>query len=220
MSPLDPAALHPVSERALEPWEVHLSLARLWAVGARLKGGAGRAKNVRAELEAAMKEAPGEPLPQIKLAALEQDGVARRMSAEALVARFPASPDARVFLARVIRDGGGPPEELRAAALAAIAVAPDSVDALTTQAIEELRAGNAEGALVAVSHAAELEPWNSSVFVVRSLVLGAIGRCDEAAVEAQRAIDVLPDDPAPADLRALVEERERITGACVPVTHP
>ena len=39
-------------------------------------------------------------------------------------------------------------------------------------------------------------------------------------VEAQRAIDVLPDDPAPADLRALVQERERITGACQPATRP
>lgn len=220
MRPLDQASLHPSSERALEPWEVHLALADLYAVAARLKGGAARAKNVRSELEAAVKEAPGEALPQIRLAALEPDGEARRARAEALVARFPGSPDARVFLARVLRDGGGPPKERRAAALAAIVAAPDNVDALTTQAIEELRAGNAESALGAVSRAAEIEPWNSSVFVVRSLVLGAIGRCDEAAIEAQRAIDVLPDDPAPADLRALVEEREKITGACEPVTHP
>lgn len=136
------------------------------------------------------------------------------------MARFPRSPEAQVFLARVLRDDGGPPEERRAAALAAIAAAPDSVDALTAHAIEELRAGNAGSALVAVSRAAELEPWNSSVLVVRSLVLGAIGRWDEAAIEAQRAIDVLPDDPAPADLRALVQERERITGACQATTRP
>ena len=148
-------------------------------------------------------------LPQVRLAALERNPDTRRARAEALVARFPGSPEALVFRARVLRDDGGAPEARRAAALAAVAAAPDSVDALTAHAIEELGAGNAEGALVTVSHAAELEPWNSSVYVVRSLVLGAIGRCDEAAIEAQRAIDVLPDNPTPADLRALVQEQER-----------
>ena len=220
VTPLDPAAVRPLSERAMDSWEVHLCLADLWAMAARLKGGAGLARNVRAELEKAARDAPDELVPQIRLADLEHDPDRRRAQAEALATRFPGSPEARVFLARVLRDDGGPPEERRAAALAAIAAAPDSVDALTAHAIEELRAGNAGSALVAVSRAAELEPWNSSVFVVRSLVLGAIGRCEEAAIEAQRAIDVLPDDPAPADLRALVQEQERITGACQPATRP
>jgi len=120
----------------------------------------------------------------------------------------------------VLRDEGGPVEERRAAALAAIAAAPDSVDALTAHAFEELQVGNAESALVSVSRAAELKPWNSSVFVVRALVLGAIGRCDEAALEAQRAIDVLPDDPVYGDLKALIEERDRITRACMPARRP
>jgi hypothetical protein len=220
ITPLDPAALQPLSEREMASWEVHLCLADLWAMAARLKGGSGLARNARTELEAAAKEAPGEVVPQVRLAALERDPVRRRARADELVARFPKSPDALVFRASVLRDEGGPAEERRAAALAAIAAAPDSVDALTAHAIEELRAGNAESGLVTISHAVELEPWNSSVFVFRALILGAVGRCDEAALDAQRAIDVLPDDPVYGDLRALIEERDRIMKECQRTARP
>jgi len=220
ITPLDRSTLQPPSERDMDSWEVHLCFADLWAMAARTKGGSGLARNVRTELEAAAREAPGEVAPQVRLAALERDPARRRARAEELIARFPGSPEALVFRARVLRDEGGQVEERRAAALAAIAAAPDSVDALTAHAFEELQVGNAESALVSVSRAAELEPWNSSVFVVRALVLGAIGRCDEAALEAQRAIDVLPDDPVYGDLKALIEERDRITRACMPARRP
>jgi tetratricopeptide (TPR) repeat protein len=220
ITPLDPAALQPLSEREMASWEIHLCLADLWVMAARTKGGSNSARNVRTELEAAAREAPGEVLPQVRLADLERDPAKRRARAEELVALFPGSPAALVFRARVLGEEGGPPEERRAAALAAVTAAPDSVDALTAHAIEELRAANPESALVTISHAVELEPWNSQVFVVRALVLGAIGRCDEAAAEAQRAIDVLPDDPVYGDLRALIDERDRIDKACTPSSRP
>jgi len=185
-----------------------------WVQPLRAKGSSRLARNVRTELEAAVKEAPGEVVPQVRLASLERDPSRRGVHADELVARFPQSPEALVFRAAVLRDEGGPPEERRAAALAAIASAPDSVDALTAHALEELRVSEPEHALVTISHAVDLEPWNSSVFVVRALILGAIGRCEEASIEAQRAIDVLPDDPVYGDLRALIDERERIIKAC------
>ena len=220
ITPLDPAAIEPSSERELRSWEVHLTFADLWAMAARTKGRSSLAKNVRTELEAAAKEAPDEVVPQVRLASLERNPATRRARAQELVARFPQSREALVFRAAVLRDEGGPPEERRAAALAAIQAAPDNVDALTAHALEELRAGKPQSALVTISHAVALEPWNSSVFVVRALVLGAIGRCEEAAVEAQRAIDVLPDDPVYGDLRALIDERDRITKACIPSPPP
>jgi hypothetical protein len=220
ITPLDRAAVQPLSEGELTSWEGHLCFADLWTVAARTKGNSTLARNVRTELEAAAKEAPGEVIPQVRLASLERDPVRRLARADDLVARFPRSPEALVFRAAVLRDEGGPAEERRAAALAAIAVAPESVDALSAHAIEELRAGNPENALATISHAAELEPWNSSVFVFRALVRGAIGRCDEAALDAQRAIDVLPDDPVYGDLRALIEERDRIIKACKPSKGP
>jgi hypothetical protein len=52
------------------------------------------------------------------------------------------------------------------------------------------------------------------VFVARAVLLAATGRCDEAADSVQRALDVLPDDPPPEDVRALVGERERIRASC------
>ena len=171
---------------------------------------------MRTELEAAAAAAPDEPLPWVRLADLEPDRDLRRARAEALVRRFPGSAEARVFLARVLRDDGGTAEERRAAALAAVNAAPDSVDALTAQAIEEVRAGNGAGALRSVARAEELEPWNPAVFITRAVVLGALGRCEDAVDAAQRALDVLPDDAPPADVRALVRDRERIRAACRP----
>jgi Flp pilus assembly protein TadD len=183
-------------------------------MAARIRGGEGFAPQVRRELEAATVAAPDEPLPQLRLAELERDPDVRRARAEALVQEFPRSAEARVFLARVLRDGGGPVEGRQAAALAAVTAAPDDVDALTAHAIEEMRAGNAAGALRSVARAEQLEPWNPTVFVARALVLSAIGLCEEAVDAVQRALDVLPDNPPPTDVQALVRERERIARSC------
>ncbi|HZJ54163.1 MAG TPA: hypothetical protein VFD38_08485, partial [Myxococcaceae bacterium] len=170
-TPLPKAATRPNTERLLARWEVHLALADLWEMAARIQGGEGLAPRARTELEAAAAAAPDEPLPQLRLAELERDLNVRRERAEALVQKFPRSAEARVFLARVLRDGGGPVEGRQEAALAAVTAAPDDVDALTAHAIEEVRAGNAAGALRSVARAEQLEPWNPTVFVARALVL-------------------------------------------------
>jgi hypothetical protein len=218
--PLPSAVTQPPFERPLPPWEVHLALAELWAMAARTRGGEALGSHVRTELESAATAAPGEPVPQVRLAELEPNRDLRLARAEALVQRFPGSAEARVFLARVQREDGGPVEGRQAAALAAVTAAPDSVDALTVYAIEEVRTGNAAGALRSVGRAEELEPWNPVVFVARALVLVAIGRCEQAVDAVQRALDVLPDDPPPADVRTLVGERERIARTCRPGTNP
>jgi tetratricopeptide (TPR) repeat protein len=210
------------SERLLAPWEVHLCLAELWSLAAQPGGGGGEAaaRQMRRELEASALAAPEQPVPRVRLADLESDPEVRRARAEQLVRQFPEDPEARVFLARVLRDGGGPIEGRREAALAAVRAAPDSVDALTAYALEEMRAGNGDGALRSIARAEELEPWNPAVFLARALVLGATGRCDDAREAAQRALDVLPDDPPPARIRILIQERDRIDRACRALPHP
>lgn len=210
----------PVTERPLVPWEVHLCLAELWLLSTRIPGGAAKAPHVRTEVEAAAAAAPDEARPQVWLADLETDPDVRLERADALVRRFPGDPDALVFRARVLRDDGGSVEGRREAALAAVTAAPESVDALTAHAIEELRAGNASGAVRSLSRAEQLEPWNPAVFVARGVVLGAIGQCEQAVDSVQRALDVLPDDPPVADVRALVQERDRISRTCRPRTGP
>jgi hypothetical protein len=217
-APLPSGSSRARSERLLAPWEVHLTLADLWAMAGRIRGGEALNNQVRAEIEAAVAAAPDEPVALVRLAELEGDPDLRRGRAEALVQRFPGSTEARVLLARVLRDDGGPVEGRREAALAAVSVAPDSVDALTAHAIEELRAGNASGAVRSLARAEQLEPWNPAVFVARAVVLGAIGQCEQAFDSLQRALDVLPDDPPPADVRTLIQERERISWTCRPRT--
>jgi tetratricopeptide (TPR) repeat protein len=219
-APLPPGIGRPRGERLLAPWEVHLTLADLWVMAGRIRSGESLGGQVRAEIEAAVAAAPGEPVALVRLAELEREPDLRRGQAEALVQRFPSSAEARVFLARLLRDEGGPVEGRREAALAAVTAAPDSVDALTAYAVEELRAGNASGAVRSLVRAEQLEPWNPGVFVARAVVLGAIGRCEQAIDSLRRALDVLPDDPPPADVHTLLQERERISRTCRPRTAP
>jgi hypothetical protein len=204
----------PDGDRLLARWEVHLTLADLWEMAARTSGGQALAPRVRQELDAAAADAPDEPLSHIRLVELERDPDVRRERAEALVQRFPGSAEARVLLARVLRDDGGPVEGRREAALAAVTAAPNNVDALTAHAIEEVRSGNAAGALKSVARAGQLEPWNPAVFVAQALVLGSIGLCQDAVDAVQRALDVLPDNPPPVDVQTLVRERQRIGQSC------
>jgi len=104
-------------------------------MAAQTGGGEAAASQVRTQLEAAADAAPDQPLPQVRLADLERDRDRRRKSADALVQRFPESADARVFLARVLRDDGGSVEGRHAATVAAVKAAPNNVDALTAYAI-------------------------------------------------------------------------------------
>jgi len=218
--PLPVTIGQPLTERLLPPWEVHLCLADLWALTAQTGGGEAAETRARAELEAAAAAAPSEPLPRVRLAGLERDPDRRLQLAETLVQQFPASTDARVFLARVLREVGGAPEGRHAATVAAVTAAPNSVDALTAFAIEEMRRGNGEGALRSVTRAAELEPWNPAVLVTRALVLGAIGRCEEAEDAAQQALSLLAEAPSPSQVKVLVAERDRIGRACRALPDP
>ena len=220
VAPLPSTVRHPLSERLLVSWEVHLCLADLWTLAAQTGGGEAAASQVRTELEAAAAAAPEQSLPQVRLADLERDPDRRRKSAEALVQRFPESADARVFLARVLRDDGGSVEGRHAATVAAVKASPNNIDALTAYAIEEMRRGNGDVALQSVARAAELEPWNPAVFVTRALVLGAVGRCDEAVAAGQQALDLLPDNPTASQVRVLADERDRIGRACRALPDP
>ncbi len=202
------------NERPLAPWEVHLTRAELWAGGATSFDPEERDPRVRAELEAAARSAPDEPLPRVLLAEFETDPDRRRAQAEALHRAYPRSPDAAVLLARVLRDEGGPVEGRRTAMLDAVALAPDDVDALTAHALEEARVGELARAFQSLRRAEALAPWNPGVFVARAAVLAPLGHCAEAVDAVQRALDVLPDAVSPVEVARLVGERARIRASC------
>jgi hypothetical protein len=204
-----------VQERVLAPWEAHLTLAEL--LGA--VSGDVPSDRQRAELEAAARAAPDEPLPRVLLADLEDDPDRRLARAEALRKDYPRSPDAAVLLARVLREDGGPVEGRREAMLDAVVLAPDDVDALTAHALEEARVGELARAFQSLRRAEALAPWNPGVFVTRAAVLTRLGDCQEALDAVQRAMDVLPDEASGAALAPLLEERARIQGTCRPA-HP
>lgn len=203
-----------LAERALAPWEVHLVLAELWQVGAGPPDAEERAARRRQELDRAAQLAPDEALPQVLLADLQPDPNSRRAAAEALVARYPRSPEAAVLLARIERDEGGPPEGREEAARHAVSLAPDEVDALTAFALEEARLGRYPPALESARRAVALAPWNPTVFTTLAGVLARVEQCPEALATFQRAIDVLPDRVSQADLAGLLRERSRMESSC------
>ena len=165
----------PPEERPLAAWEVHGVFSELWQVGAGPPDPEERLGRRRAELETARRLAPEEPLPQVYLADLEVDPVARRARAEALVAAFPASPEAAVLLARILRDEGGPVEGREEAARHAISLAPDDVDALTAYALEQVRVGQYANSLESARKAVQLAPWNPTVFTTLAAILRPAG---------------------------------------------
>jgi tetratricopeptide (TPR) repeat protein len=205
-----------IEEQPLALWEVHVTRAELWSVDTVSADAGNRTRRVREELEAAVVAAPDEPLPRVLLADLETDPDRRRTDAEELRRRYPRSPDAAVFLARVLREQGGPVEGRRGAMLDAVILAPDNVDALTGHALEEARAGELARAFDSLHRAEKLAPWNPTVHVARANILSSLGECDEAGDEVQRALDVLADTPPPGDVEVLVRERARLQASCVP----
>ena len=209
-----PPTLASIEERPLAAWEVHLVLAELWQVGAGPPDAGERAARRRTELDAARRLAPHEPLPQVLLADLEPDPVARRAAAQGLVTRYPRSPEAAVLLARIERDEGGPPEGREEAVRLAVSLAPDDVDALTAFALEAARLGRYTPALETARRAVAFAPWNPTVFTTLAEVLARVEHCPEALATFQRAIDVLPDRVSRDDLAALLRERSRMESSC------
>lgn len=209
-----------IEEQPLAPWRVHIAQAELWSAGISSADPGDRARRVRGELEAAARAAPDEPLPRVLLADLETDPDRRREQAELLRREYPSSPEAAVFLARVLREQGGPIEGRRGAMLDAVLLAPDDADALTGHALEEARAGDYTRAFASLRRAETLAPWSPTVFVVRATILASMGACQEAVDSAQRALDVLADAPPPEEVAALVKERARLQASCRPAGRP
>ncbi len=209
-----------IEEQPLPLWGVHIAQAELWSAGISSTDPADRDRRVRAELEAAASAAPDEALPRVLLADLETDPDRRRNQAEVLRREYPRSPEAAVFLARVLREQGGPIEGRRGAMLDAVLLAPDDMDALTGHALEEARAGDFTRAFASLRHAETVAPWSPTVHVARANILASMGECQEAVDSAQRALDVLSDAPPPEEVSALVRERARLQASCRSVARP
>ena len=193
---------------------MHLALSDLWTVAAAAQGGEERTRAARAELEAAARAAPDEASPQVRLAELETDPEARLERAEAIARGHPDSPEAAVFLTRVLRDDGRDRPGRARAIARAVVLAPEDPDALTAQAAQEARAGDVPGALRSARRAVTLAPWSPTAFRVLADLLAATARCEEALDAAQRGLDVLPHRAPPTELEVLLATRERIRTGC------
>ncbi len=208
-----PPSIHGTA-RVLPSWEVHLVLADLWLLAGSPDQQTERVRRARAELAAASHDAPGEALPQVRLAELEADPEVRLARAEKISRAHPDSPEAAVFLAGALRDDGRDRPGRGAAIARAVALAPDDLDALTAQAVEQARGGDVGTGIDTARRAVARAPWSPTVFRVEANLLAAAARCDEALEAARRALAVLPHRAPPELVTAIHRDQALIGSSC------
>jgi tetratricopeptide (TPR) repeat protein len=199
-----------------------------------------------AAAEATARAYPDSPEAAVFLAATLRDDPGERPGRVEAVARAlklaPSDPDA-LSASAVEQARTGQAQAALQTIGSAVSRAPWSPVVLRVQANLLAAAGRCEDALEAARRARGVLPHQAppelveavqrdlelirgkcthaeAVFIARALVLGAIGRCDEAVGAAQRALDLLPDNPPALQVRILADERDRIGRACRSLPDP
>jgi Flp pilus assembly protein TadD len=106
--------------------------------------------------------------------------------------------------------------ERREAAVKAVHLAPDDPGALNDLAWEYHLAGTPRPGLPLAQKAARLVPWSPSILDTWAALLAAAGKCDDAVLVQQRAVDMLREGVS-AERRAHYEDAlARYQGGCAP----
>jgi tetratricopeptide (TPR) repeat protein len=180
----------------------HLPPAEVFALRADLMqlspGYEPRQKLVDIELERALKIDPGNPY-----ALMLQEGSDPK-------AAIDAHPDDwRAWLLAADRNHDDRESIERAAKLA-----PEDAGVLARLTIAELRAGEYARALSHAALAAELSPGRSGVLASLAQAYAANGRCADAVITEQRAIDAIPDAASSGVPPAMLERQRELREHC------
>ena len=95
-------------------------------------------------------------------------------------------------------------------------LAPEDAGVLARLTIAELRAGEYARALAHAALAAELSPGRSGVLDSLAQAYAANGRCDDAQITEQRAIDAIPDAASSGVPRAMLQRQRELRDHCTP----
>jgi tetratricopeptide (TPR) repeat protein len=183
----------------------HLPPAEVFALRADLMqlspGYEPRKKLVDIELERALKIDPGNPY-----ALMLQEG----SDPQAAIDAHPE--DWRAWLLAADRNHDDRESIERAAKQA-----PEDAGVLARLTIAELRAGEYSRALSHAALAAELSPGRSGVLASLAQAYAANGRCADAVITEQRAIDAIPDAASSGVPRAMLERQRELREHCAAV---
>jgi tetratricopeptide (TPR) repeat protein len=182
------------TERPLEDAEVHAVRARLALTASYLskEGSETRLGLARTELAEALRLEPAN-LSAFALKVGEVPEEQRLPLARAAVAAHPQEGRAWYLLAQVLPQGASAMAEREDAYAKAVALSPNDASAANGLAWVYVLQGRYAEALPLATRAVELAPWNPSILDTYAMTVAGLGRCEEAIMTEQRALDVLQD---------------------------
>ncbi len=158
----------------------------------------------QAELAAALQADPVHPL------ALKLSG-----QGDPVTATTAHPDDARAWLLRSSRAGGD-----LAALEQAARIAPEDPEVLAELAREKAKAGAVDDGIALALRAVQFEPGRPDLLLHLAGLLTHSGRCEEASVTEDRALEVMPDGVSKDYVTRTSETIARFRRECVPVAEP
>lgn len=218
-----PPVANGFSERPLDDAEVHVLRAKLALTASSMakEGAKARLELALAELEEALRLEPGGLLAlEMKMGDVPRE---QRLSlAREAVAAHPLEGRAWLLLANALGERT-PAEaaERESAFKKVLELTPRDASAANGLAWMYVLQKRYEAALPLATQASELAPWNAAILDTYAMAAAGLGRCPEAILAEQRALDMLQEHP---NERLEKEFRARLArftpAACVPDLTP
>lgn len=213
--PIQPLA---ASERSLEDAEVHFVRARISSLAAGLaeEGSEERHTLALSEFEEVLRQDP-QGLLALSVKMSDAPDSERLPLARTAVAAHPDEDRAWLMLAQALRQNPYAESEREAAYKRALELAPKSVSASNELAWFYVTQYRYEEAFPLAQRALQLAPWSSHVLDTYAMAAAGLGRCREAILTEQRAIDLLQEHPNPTLEKSLRGRLQAFSpSACVP----
>jgi tetratricopeptide (TPR) repeat protein len=185
-----------ITERALEDAEVHTVRMRLLllAAGMAEDGFEARVKLARGELDEALRQDP-KSLLALKEQVAEAPAEQQLPLARALVEAHPHESVAWLVLAAALKADTAAQAEREAAYKKAVELDSRSSKASNSLAWFYVTQKRYQEALPLAQRAMALAPWNPHVLDTYAVTVAGLGRCSEAILTEQRALELLQEHP-------------------------
>jgi tetratricopeptide (TPR) repeat protein len=186
------------SKRVLGDAEVHAIRARVVLMAATIsrQGSEERLKLAEGEINEALRQDP-QGLLALSEKFVKAPANQRLPMARAAVEAHPNEETAWMMLARALGNSESALTEREAALKKALELSPKSVRAANELAWHYVTLGRYDEAFPLAKGAARLAPWNSLVLDTYAMAAAGTGRCADAILAEQRAIDLLQEHPNP-----------------------
>ena len=189
-----PSVTVSATERPLADAEVHALRARLALTASYLskEGSKERLALARTELDESLRLEPAN-LSAIWLKVGDVPQAQRLPLVRAAVAAHPEEGLGWRLLGAVLGEDASSLPEREAAYAKAVALAPHDASPANGLAWVYVLQGRYAEALPLATRAVELAPWNPAILDTYAMTMAGLGRCEEAILTEQRALDVLQD---------------------------